>query len=81
MAIAADKDFGAEAYSRKEIRERLEHWRELLMEAKAGTTQVSLDEIRCGLNRWLDEMCGEEEIRCMCGDEKDDVQGGHPWLT
>lgn len=67
--LAARDDFEAEAYSKKEIRERLEHWRELLLEVKAGTTQVSVDEIRCGLNGWLDEMCGVEEIRCMCGNE------------
>lgn len=69
MPLAAGKDFEAEAYSLKEIKERLEHWRELLMEALAGTTQVSIDEIRCGLNGWLDEFCQEEEVRCMCGDK------------
>lgn len=70
MAKVVDKtNFDGEAYSRKEITERLEHWRELLLEAKAGVTQVTLKEIRLNLNAWLDEMCGEEEIRCLCGEK------------
>lgn len=44
-----------EAYSRKEITERLEHWRELLLERKAGVTQVPFEEIRRNLDVWLDE--------------------------
>lgn len=67
--VAAKTDFEAEAWSLKEIKERLEHWRELLLQAQAGMTTVTFSDVRRELNRWLDEMCDEEEIRCMCGDE------------
>lgn len=56
-------DFPGEAHTQKEIVERLEHYRELLLEAKAGMTTVTLREVRAGLDHWLDEFCAEQEIR------------------
>lgn len=66
---ATDGAFSGEAYSRKEITERLEHFREMVIEAKAGTLKMDVAEVWEAVDHWLIELCNEEEIRCMCGDD------------
>jgi hypothetical protein len=40
----------------KTIRERLEHWREVMLQVKAGIdTRTSIGTVRISLDRWLDE--------------------------
>lgn len=72
LAPKTDQDFQDEAFTRQFVDDKLAHYREVLLQRKAGVVHTpSLPDVRRSLNTWLDELCALAEIRWVPSPEEE----------